>query len=79
MNYFILGFFLATLGVTILESVCEILSFVVELVKAKISTKIAEYNSVISSLSDNRDSENTHVIGFHIEPKDSEEEEDDDI
>jgi hypothetical protein len=79
MNYFILGFFLATLGVTILESVCEILSFVVELVKAKISTKIAEYNSVISSLSDNRDSENTHVIGFRIEPKDSEEEEDDDI
>lgn len=79
MNYFILGFFLATLGVTILESVCEILSFVVELVKTKISTKIAEYNSVISSLSDNRDSENTHVIGFRIEPKDSEEEEDDDI
>jgi hypothetical protein len=52
---------------------------VVELVKAKISTKIAEYNSVISSLSDNRDSENTHVIGFRMEPKDSEEEEDDDI
>ena len=79
MNYFILGFFLATLGVTILESVCEIMSFVVELVKAKIGTKIAEYNSVISSLSNNNNSETTHVIGFRMDAENCEEEEDDDL
>ena len=74
MFYFILGLIVATLGMTILESASDIITFVVELVKAKISTKIAEYNSIISALSDNKQTENNHVIGFRIEEERGEEE-----
>ena len=70
---FILGFLLATIGSALIDAIGTMILCVAELVKAKISAKIAEYNSVITDLASKNQEQNSHVIGFHL-PTEGEEE-----
>lgn len=42
--YLLLGFFMATIGLAILNGIGEIISAIIELIKAAISVKIMKYN-----------------------------------
>ena len=75
MGYFILGFLLATIGNTIVESLCVMISCVTELVKSKISVKIVEYNQRITEASDDRP---VRQIGFVLPETEGDEEQYDD-
>ena len=66
MEYFIFGFLLATIGVNLIDGISTLIVCVVELAKAKISIKIAEYNSKITELSINKE-DNKNSIGFKTE------------
>ena len=75
MGYLILGFLLATIGNTIVESLCVIISCVTELVKSKISVKIVECNQKITEASDDKP---IRQIDFVIPETEGDEEEYDD-
>ena len=70
---FILGFLLATVGSTLIEAICTFILCVAELVKAKISAKIAEYNSIIANYASQNQEQNSHVIGFRVPTAEEEE------
>lgn len=48
--YFILGFLLGSVGISLLQCIVDGLYTVMELIKSKLTVKIAEYNLKIESL-----------------------------
>jgi hypothetical protein len=71
LKYFIIGAVLATLGISVLNSITELIISFIELLKAHISVQIMKCNSKIQELQ--ADKNNTRAIGFAL----SEEEYDD--
>lgn len=63
MKYFLFGFLLATLGLSLLESLTNIITGVTELIISMINVKIVKYNQDIQKLSSKTE---TQVIGFQI-------------
>ena len=59
--YILIGFLLATIGYTIIDSFCEIIVYAVALYKAKMNFKITKYNTEINNLTTQ---EQTTLIGF---------------
>lgn len=70
----VIGFLLATIGITILNSVCEIIVAITELIKGVFGIKIIKYNEEIENY--NRPKEPVQVAGFTIYEDDDEEDED---
>lgn len=66
IEFFILGFLFAVIGLPLADGIGTIINFVTELVKAKISVKISEYNSQI--VDDVSSANEVHMpqIGFQI-------------
>lgn len=62
--YLLLGFFMATIGLAILNGIGEIISAIIELIKAAISVKIMKYNQEINRLNNSMEKSNTRAIGF---------------
>ena len=63
------GFLLASVGCLLLDAIGEINGYVTELVKAKISVKIGEYNLEIAKVSKELDENRTELIGFKAPPQ----------
>lgn len=63
------GFLLASVGCLLLDAIGEIIGYVTELVKAKISVKIGEYNLEIAKVSKELDESPTELIGFKAPPQ----------
>lgn len=61
---FMKGFLLASVGCLLLDAIGEIITYVTELVKAKISVKIGEYNLDLAKVSKELDESPMAVIGF---------------
>lgn len=57
MKNFIKGFLLASIGMTIVNSICDIISVLTELLKSAVGCKIVSYNNKIEA-------SNVRVIGF---------------
>lgn len=72
INLFI-GFFVGTVGFSVLIGLNDLISTFIELLKAKLSVKIVECNVRINELNNNTKETHTRVIGFATT---SEEEED---
>lgn len=64
--YLIIGFLLATIGMTILNCVGELISVITELIKAHISVGIMTCNDKIDKLHSSQEETNTRAraIGF---------------
>ena len=73
INTFVLGLLLGIIGVPICGYLVDMIAYVTELVKAKISVKIAECNQAVSKLETPQE-EQTKTIGFSIPMPDEEEE-----
>lgn len=58
------GFLLASVGCLLLDAIGEIIAYVTELVKAKISVKIGEYNLQVAKVSKELDESPMAIIGF---------------
>ena len=56
------GFLFATIGYTLLNSICELLISVTELIKANINEKIVHHNVIINELTGEEC--HTRAIGF---------------
>jgi hypothetical protein len=56
-------------GTAMLDAIGEIIGYVTELVKAKISVKIGEYNLEIAKVSKELDESPTELIGFKAPPQ----------
>ena len=63
------GFLLASVGCLLLDAIGEIIGYVTELVKAKISVRIGEYNLEIAKVSKELDENPTELIGFKAPPQ----------
>lgn len=72
--YLILGFIIATIGFTLLNGLSDILSVLVELIKAIISLKIVQCNVAINKLNNSIEKNTTRVIGFNTTFEEEEEE-----
>lgn len=72
MTYIIIGAILATIGLSLITGISEILSLIFEVWKAKLALKIAKINALITEQTD--DSSSARVIGFTI-PNEQEEDE----
>lgn len=66
------GFFLATASCIFLGPIAEIVEYVTELVKTKISVKIGECNLELDKLSKELDTTSFDTIGFKPPTKDGE-------
>lgn len=62
--YLLLGFFLATIGLAILNGISETINAITELIKAAISVKIMKYNEQINRLNNSMEKSSTRAIGF---------------
>lgn len=69
----ITGVILATIGMTALNSIGELMTGATELVKAKISIKLIEYNNEIERLQNEQHPSETRAIGFATTFKEDEE------
>ena len=65
MKNFMKGFLLASIGVTMLNVACDVISTCGELLKAMISSKIVSYNNAIEEAI--KTDSSTRAIGFQIE------------
>lgn len=74
MTYIIIGAILATIGLSLITGISEVLSLIFEVWKAKLALKIAKINALITKQTD--DSPPARVIGFTI-PNEQEEDEED--
>ena len=69
MKNFIKGFLLASIGMTIVNSICDIISVLTELLKSAVGCKIVSYNNKIEA-------SNVRVIGFQTNNEEGEDNED---
>lgn len=69
------GFLLASVGCLLLDAIGEIIGYVTELVKAKISVKIGEYNLEIAKVSKELDESPMALIGFEAPSQGEEDDE----
>ena len=73
VEYLILGFLFATLGMSLLNGLCEIISALFELLKTFIGVQIVKHNQKIEKLMGEEES-STRAIGFcqdwHYEEED---------
>lgn len=72
--YLILGFLLATIGMTVLNCVGELISAITELIKAVISVGIMSCNAKIAKLTPQEETK-TRAIGFAINSIEEDEDE----
>ena len=75
IKLFFIGFLFGTIGTTIIDSVCEIIAYLLALVKTAINLKITEYQKQIQETEESLEIKQP-VIGFHI-PTEGDEEFDD--
>ena len=71
MTYIIIGAILATIGLSLIAGISEVLSLIFEVWKAKLALKIAKINALITKQTED-DSPPTRVVGFTI-PNEKEE------
>ena len=74
MFYLLIGFLIGILGVPVLDRLVDLISTIIELLKAKISEKIVECNVKINELKDGTQNTHTRVIGFTTTPNKEKEE-----
>lgn len=75
IHYLILGFLLATIGMTVLNCIGEIISAITELIKALISVGIMSCNAKINKLTPQEEESKTRAIGFAINSIEEDEDE----
>lgn len=72
MIYLFVGFFIGTVGFSVLIGLSELISTFIEFLKAKLSVKIVECNIKINELNNPKETR-TRVIGFTTTPEEEEE------
>ena len=60
-----MGFLLGTIGITIVDAICQIITYLSELTKASLNVKITQYNKIIHQIHEEEEIK-APVIGFHI-------------
>ncbi len=71
--YFLLGIFFIQWFFPILESLSELATAAIELLKGKVGLKLAKYNAQIQKITEEMDAPIAdHVIGFKVDPIDDE-------
>ena len=73
---FFIGFLLGTLGNAVIDALCEIVAYLLALIKSAINLKIAEYQKRIQETEESQEIKQP-VIGFHIPTEGDEDFEDD--
>lgn len=73
MLYLLIGILIGSLGIPIILDLKELISVFVELLKARLSIKIVEYNAKIDKLN-NSINKSVKVIGFTTTTSEEEEE-----
>lgn len=61
--YIVVGLIFATIGITLLNCICDILSGITELIKSKINLKIVKNNNVINQINNGNEPQR-RAIGF---------------
>lgn len=77
LNYLILGFLLATLGCTLINELCEIISVLFEWAKTAVALKIVKHNITIEDLQAKSETTETRAIGFGASWEEDDYEDDD--
>ena len=75
MTNFLLGILFAYILLPILESITNSICTAIEIIRAKCSLKITEYNSKIAQINMSEEAPVAHPIGFHYTPTEEEDEE----
>ena len=73
--FFILGAFSTDIINPILTEVCNLILTIIETQKGKFAVKIAEYNKKVVEIQgeeEDEEKEPVHIMGFHLEPEESE-------
>ena len=60
-----MGFLLGTIGITIVDAICQIITYLLELIKASLNVKITKYNKIVHQMHEEEETK-APVIGFHI-------------
>ena len=60
-----MGFLLGTIGITIVDAICQIITYSLELIKASLNVKITKYNKIVHQIHEEEEIK-APVIGFHI-------------
>ena len=60
-----MGFLLGTIGITIVDAICQIITYLLELIKASLNVKITKYNKIVHQMHEEEEIK-APVIGFHI-------------
>ena len=71
-----MGFLLGTIGITIVDAICQIITYLLELIKASLNVKITKYNKIVHQIHEEEETK-APVIGFHIPTEGDEDFEDD--
>ena len=74
LNFF-LGMMFIYILLPILENLTSLICTGIEVIKAKYSVKITEYNSRISQINSGFETHSKHAIGFHYTPEEEDEDE----
>lgn len=77
MAMFFIGFLVGTIGVSLVDFICQLNAYILELVKSYLNVKIAKYNKEVYKINEETEIK-TPMIGFHIPTEGDEDFDDED-